>query len=68
MFNLESDPNEVVDPSTLYPERLDEMMESLSNTLFSALRERSEVNGAELDPALMQSLQALGYIKRRSRR
>ena len=24
--------------------------------------------GAELDPALMQSLQALGYIKRRSRR
>ena len=63
LFDLEADPEELTDLSALYPERVDAMVEGLSDQVMAALRERSELSGAELDPALMQSLRALGYIR-----
>ena len=63
LFDLDADPGELADLAAIYPERVDSLMGNLTSAIFAALQERSELSSAELDPALMQSLRALGYIR-----
>ena len=63
LFDLERDPNELVDLSRLEPELLQQLRDSLGNILLSAVRARSTTRGAELDPAIMENLRALGYLR-----
>jgi len=63
LYNLEADANERVELSGLEPERLDDMIEALRDRLYVALEERGAASGAELDPATLKNLRALGYIR-----
>ncbi len=63
LFDLERDPDELVDLSTLEPELAQQLRDSLGSILLSAARERSTTQGVELDPAIMENLRALGYLR-----
>ena len=63
LFDLERDPNELVDLSRLEPELAQQLRDSLGNILLSAARERGTAQGVELDPAIMRNLRALGYLR-----
>lgn len=63
LFDLERDPNELVDLSGLEPELSQQLRERLGDILLAAAQARSITRGAELDPAIMENLRALGYLR-----
>ena len=63
LFDLERDPNELVDLSKLEPELSQQLRDSLGSILLSAAQARGTTQGAELDSAIMENLRALGYLR-----